>query len=381
MSGERGQAELYFEAMAAALRGLDRFLAEESSPLYRHDLIGRTVAPYVDRLTRTFVCWRHRIGFTERFRIARAESGFPAFQSVLELEEDRKTAKQRLAKLPDGDALRAEMVDYILSQRAFPKEPQQRMAERTYLDAIRKGAVFRPFILPETIRVSVNPKTRRPYYIVHWGAYDGTQALPMVYMAVVEDSSEELGRMLVTKSGSYNDNIEIPLPVEGLLNPDMANAFDDWAKNNSSYLLSPSTIATNMDRDFEHLHPKQLWRFVLGPFYSAGITEHGDRVSAILANVGRPENAWLLTWTVQEIVSVGEKPGRRGLWNSQPPSEQFHIDTHDLEAARQGVSYYEKHALVPHDAYQALYASGGAKELFGDFKVHVISGNQITSGV
>lgn len=381
MSSERGQANVYFDAMETALRGLDRFLADENSPLYKHDLIGRTVAPYVDRLMRTFACWRHRIGFTERFRIARAESGFPAFQDVLELDEDRKTARDRLEAMPDGDALRADMVDFILSRKAFPAEQQARMAERTYLEALQKGAVFRPFILPETIRVSVNPKTRRPYYIVHWGAYDGTQALPMVYMAVVEDSSEELGRMLVTEAGHYNDNIRIPLPVEGLLNPDLANPFDDWAKNNSAYLLSPSTIATNLDRDFEQLHPKQLWRFVLGPFYSAGITEHGDKVSAILSNVIRPENAWLLTWTVQEIASVGEKPGRRGLWSSQPPSEEFHINTHDLEAARQGVSYYEKHALVPHDSYQALYASGEAERLFDGFKVHVISGNQIISEV
>ena len=46
-----------------------------------------------------------------------------------------------------------------------------------------------------------------------------------------------------------------------------------------------------------------------------------------------------------------------------------------------GVSAYEKHALVPHDAYQALYASGEAKAIFGDYKVHVISGNNVVSEV
>ena len=46
-----------------------------------------------------------------------------------------------------------------------------------------------------------------------------------------------------------------------------------------------------------------------------------------------------------------------------------------------GVSAYEKHALVPHDAYQALYASGDAAAIFGDYKVHVISGNQVISEV
>ena len=30
-----------------------------------------------------------------------------------------------------------------------------------------------------------------------------------------------------------------------------------------------------------------------------------------------PENAWLLTWTIQEVFSKGEKPGRKGLWSSE----------------------------------------------------------------
>jgi hypothetical protein len=381
MSSERGQADLYFQAMNAALNGLDRFLAQANSPLYKHGLIGKTVVPYVERLMRTFSCWEHRIGFAETFRISRAESGFPAFQNVLELENDRRKADARLAEMPDAKALRAEMVDYILRQKAFPKAQRERMAERTYLEAIGKGNIFRPFVLPETIRVSVNPKTRRPYYVVHWGAFDGSQALPMVYMAVIEDSSEEVGRMLVTKDGKLNDNITIPLPVEGLLNPDLAHQFDDFIKKNSAYSLTPATIANNLDKDFDVLHPKQLRRFVLGPFYSAGITEHNSRVSDILSKVRQPENAWLLTWTVQEVVSVAERPARRGLWSSQPSREEFHIETGDLEAVRQGVSHYEKHALVPHDAYQALYASGEADRVFGGFNVHVISGNQITSGI
>jgi len=381
MNSESAKATFYFDAMKAALGGLDRFLAGADSPLYQHGLIEQTVAPYVARLMRTFACWEHRIGFAETFRISRAESGFPAYRNVLELENDRKQAKKRLAELPEADALRAEMVDHILTERSFPGAAQKRMAERAYLEAVREGAIFRPFVLPETIRVSVNPKTRRPYYVVHWGLFDGTQSLPMVYMAVIEDSSEELGRMLVTRDGRLNDNITIPLPVGGLLNPDLAHEFDDFAKKNSGYGLTLATIATNLDKDFEGLHPKQLRRFVLGPFYSAGITEHGGRVGDILSKVRTPENGWLMTWTVQEILSVGERPGRRGLWNAQPPSEEFHIDTADLEAVRQGVSHYAKHALVPHEAYQALYASGQAADMFDGFEVHVISGGHITSGV
>src|SRR5690606_30923554 len=124
-------------------------------------------------------------------------------------------------------------------------------------------------------------------------------------------------------------------PVEGLLNPDLAHGFDGFAEKNSAYSLSPATIAGNLDKDFDTLHPKQLRRIVLGPFYSAGITEHNSTVSGVLDTVRNPGNAWLLTWTVQEVFSKSERPERRGLWSSEPARDEFHINTDDLEAARQ----------------------------------------------
>ncbi|MFC3075326.1 hypothetical protein [Shinella pollutisoli] len=369
----------YFAAIRSALGGLEIFLADRNSPLYRNSVVGEIVVPYLARLKASFACWENRIGFIEQFRISRAESGFPVFQNVLELENDRQSAEKRLAAMPAADQLRAEMADFILRQKAFPTALQARMAERLYLEQIGKGDIFSPFVLPETIRVAVNPKTMRPYYVVCWGAFDGAATLPMVYMATIEDSSENVVAMLVTADGKLNPDVEIPLPVGGLLNPDLASRFDDFALKNAAYSLTPATIATNLDKDFPTLHPKQLRRIVLGPFYSAGITENNARVNEILSRVRKRENAWLLTWTVQEVFSKAERPARKGFWSSTPAQEEFHIETDDLEAARMGVSAYEKHALVPHDAYQALYAAGEVEGVFGDYKVHVISGNQVIS--
>jgi hypothetical protein len=371
----------YFDAISAALAGLDVFLRNDRSPLHGHGLIAQVIAEYIVRLENSFSCWKNRLGFTESFRISRAESGFPVFQNVLELENDRLTADKRIAAIPKPAELRAEMVDFILRHKAFPATLRRAMAERLYLEDVGTGLVFAPFVLPSTIKVSVNPKTGRPYYLVHWGAFDGLANLPMVYMALVEDSSPEMIRALVTRDGKLDEKAQIQLPVDGLLNPDLAHRFDDFAEKNSAYSLSPATIAGNLDKDFPTLHPKQLRRVVLGPFYSAGITEHNSAVARVLENVRKPENAWLLTWTMQEIFSKSEKAGRRGLWGSQPPQEEFFINTDDLEAARQGVSDYEKHALVPHEAFQALYAAGEAQKVFGGYKVHILSGGSVISDV
>lgn len=371
----------YFDAIAAALAGLDVFLRDERSKLQAHGLVAQIVSEYIGRLENSFACWRNRLGFTDSFRISRAESGFPVFQNVLELENDRRTAAKRLAAIPQPAELRSEMVDFILRHKAFPATLQRTMAERLYLEEASTGIVFAPNVLPRTVRVSVNPRSGRPFYLVHWGAFDGSANLPLVYMAMVEDSSSDLVEMLVTRDGKLNEQVPIPLPVEGLLNPALARRFDDFAEKNSAYSLSPATIAGNLDKDFENLHPKQLRRVVLGPFYSAGITEHNSTVAAVLDKVRRPQSAWLLTWTIQEVFSKAEKPARRGLWSSEPAREEFHLETDDLEAARQGVSSYEKHALIPHEAYQALYAAGEAQKIFSGYKVHILSGSGVISDV
>ncbi len=374
-------AQRYFSAITAALEGLDIFLRDDRSPLYRHDLVAKVMSEYIVRLEHSFSCWRNRLGFMETFRISRAESGYPVFQNVLELENDRRTAEKRLAAIPEPDVLRAEMADFILRRRAMPEALRKSMAERLYLEDVSSGLTFAPFVLPKTIRVSVNPKTMRPICVVHWGAFDGSANLPLVYMATIEDSSENIVRTLVTKDGRLDDKVRVPLPVEGLLNPELAHRFDDFCEKNSGYSLSPATIATNLDKDFETLHPKQLRRVVLGPFYSAGITEHNSTVAEVLSKVRREENAWLLTWTVQEIFSRAEQPARKGLFSRQPAREEFHIETDDLEAARQGVSSYERHALIPHEAYQALYAAGEAQKIFAGYQVHIISNGQVISDV
>jgi hypothetical protein len=381
MSAEPEAVTRYFDAIAAALKGLDIFMRDDRSPLYRHGIVAKVVAEYIARLDTSFSCWRNRIGFTEQFRISRAESGFPVFQNVLELENDRRQAAQRISAIPEPAELRAEMADFILRHKEFPEALQKSMAERLYLQAVKDGAIFSPFMLAQTVKVSVNPKTLRPFYLVHWASFDGSANLPLIYMVTVEDSSPGMIKQLVGGNGKLKEDVDIPLPVDGLLNPELAHRFDDFTEKNSAYSLSPTTIATNLDKDFEPLHPKQLRRVVLGPFYSSGITENNSVVAEVLSKVRRPENAWLLTWTIQEVYSKGEKPGRKGLWSSEKTTQEFFINTDDLEAARQGVSSYEKHALVPHEAYQALYAEGETKKIFEGYKVHILSKGTVISDV
>lgn len=371
------QASRYFLALGSALDGLETYLREEQSPAYQHGVIAAIVTGYLERLQNSLRSWENKVSFENKFRVSQTESGFPAFQNVLDLDNDRTRAGDILEGIEDEDSIRQNMVDHILTRKTFPAEQQRKMAERRYYQAVQNGKHFSPLVLPQTVRVSVNPKTRRPYYVVHWGFYDGAANLPMIYMATIEDSSEDINKMLVTPSGKLNRQVNIKLPVDGLLNPDLALQFDDFCQKNSAYSLMPSTIAQSMDKDFDHLHPKQLRRFVLGPFYHSAFTRHGEKVERILARVKKPENAWLITWTMQEIFSIAEEPAKWGLWGGKPARETFHINTDDLEATRMGVTDFQRNALVPHEAYQAIYASGEEQEIFNGYNKHVISDGHV----
>ena len=381
METDEGQASRYFKAIGSALDGLNIFLLARQVTPQGDDILTGVLSEYIARLKNSFACWQNKLAFTDTFKISRAESGFPVFQNVLELARDHVTASERLQTIPSAKQLRADMADFILRKKEFPTALQKAMAERIYLETAQTGELFKPYILPRTIKVGVNPQTMRPSYMVHWGVFDGSANLPMVYLATIEDSSEQLVEALVTSDGKLNANEKIPLPVEGLLNPALARQFDDFAEKNSSYSLSPSTIATNMDKDFAALHPKRLRRSVLGPFYSVDMTENNSTVSEVLSKVRKPENAWLLTWTIQDIFSKKEIVEKKGFFSTDPAREEFHIETDDLECARMGVSSYERHALVPHEAYQALYASGETKKIFDGYKVHVLSNGQVISDV
>ena len=370
-------AERYFRAIDAALDGLDVYLGDEvESPLYQHEMTGRILTGYIERLRHSFDAWENRAGFADKFRINRAESGYPLFNNVMGLESDSKSAEKQLAAIPQADELRQEMIDFILLKKKFPAPMKQAMSKRLYLEEVQKGDIFQPYILPKTVKVSVNPKTKRPYFIVHWGAFDGTANLPLIYIAVIEDSSPDMIKLLM-KDGGLKEGLDIPFPIGGLLNPDLAHQFDDFCEKNSSYGLTLMTIADNMDKDFEFLHPTQLRRIVMGPFYSANMTSHGQVVEKILDQVSKHENAWMLTWTQQTLFSISETPAKWGLWNSTPARQTYHLDTNDLESVRQGVSEYERHALVPHEAYQQIYASGERDSIFTGYKTHVVSGGQV----
>ena len=369
----------YFGAFTAALNALDRIFEVEGPWAKRHNLINHVLSYNLERLHNSFRCWELHCHFAEAFKIDATESGFPLYRHVLELEDDAGRAAQRLRALDEPPELRAKMLDVMLKQSKFPQEQQRELAERLYFETLRNSGLFFKSSPPRTIRHAFNKKSERPVYVVHWSTYDGTANLPMVYMAVIEDSSNS--GMTAFNGTRPHKRATWHRPTDGLPNREFARRFNEFIIANSGYGLSLTTIATELDKTFEELHPKQLRRFIVGPFYAGAVTKHNELLQGVLDGVENPENNWLLTWTMQELYSKEEQPGRWGLFGKSAPEEVFYINTQDLDCAQQGVSALERHALVPHEAYQAAYAQGRAGDMLADYNCYIVSGDDILKNV
>jgi len=377
MSTQHEATRHYFQAVDAAFDALDRIFDTEGIWVEKHNLIYQIVNLHLGHLRWAFECWKKNVWFVDKFNIDLVDSGMPTYQHILQLENDRARLAEQLAELPEPGQIKNEMAELLLKYKQFPDGLQKTMAERLYFDALQKGPVFRPFTAPVTVKHAYNKRSKRPYYVVHWSLYDGSNNIPVVYLAVIEDSSPDAPRPVPKRSGPWGDVGGDTLLGDGLPNKELSDAFTAFVKSHGQYSLTLTSIATTMDKDFPTLHPKQLRRFVLGPLYIGGITDHHNRVETVLSGVSDPQDNWLLNWTLQELLSKEEVETKNGLWSRAVPQEIYHIDTSDLDAAKNGVSSQEKHALVPHQAFQKAYATGAAKEIFDGYQCYVASGDHI----
>ena len=377
MSDGLTASDMYFAAVGRAFDALDAIFETEGIWVKRHNLVYEVVNSHLAGLRHAFVCWKLSVWFTRRFPVDLKESGLPLYGNVLQLASDTKRLKEMLDSLPGPEQIKNEMAEMLLKYKKFPDDLQKTMAERLYYEALKEEKTYPSFTPPQTIKHSYNPKSKRPYYVVHWAVYDGTSNLPVVYMAVIEDSSENAPKPQKKRKGPWGESGGDEFLGEGLPNRSLSLEFERFCQAQSQYSLKLATIATAMDKDFPNLHPKQLRRFILGPLYVGGFTDHNKQVQELLNSVQTLDDNWVLTWTLQELLSKEETAIKHGLWGKAVPKEIYHIASDDIECARNGVSAQEKHALVPHEAYQRAFAMGEAEKIFAGYQCYITSGGKI----
>jgi len=317
----------------------------------------KILAQYLSDLSHSFTALSYKYLMTNRspdsgkMSIDKTESGFPIFSEIIQLAADSTQAKKHLKSLPEQERLKKDMVNHILMQRSAPTTLQYAMAQRIYYETLVNENLFLSQNHPQIVWVGKDLERKKRRYIIHWASYDSKTNIPVVYLMVVDDTANR---------ALPNDERRWPRVQDAL----MAQALSE---------LKLLTIAKGFDEDFDGLHPKSLRRFHLGPMHSHAFTEQRGPIREVLANaIGEEGLDWALAWTVETLISDGQKWQKVGVFK-QAPREVFRLDAFDMSGKMDGVTDVTRALILPHRAYQVMEEKHASS--FADVRKYVVGQN------
>ena len=80
----------YFDTVEAAFLAQERSFESESAWARRHNVLYAVAAHHLEKLRKSFQCWRSACHFRDRFRIDTNESGLPSYAHVAMLDNDAR---------------------------------------------------------------------------------------------------------------------------------------------------------------------------------------------------------------------------------------------------------------------------------------------------
>jgi hypothetical protein len=294
---------------------------------------------YISELTFTFralslkylLVGRDTGRFFGSLAIDARHSGFPGADEVLIMASDALQARRHLEGMPSQAALKKQMVDMIIGDRAVPTKLQFALSQRLYYEDLLRGQLFWARNDPQIVWTGNKGEERRTFRI-HWAVYDTELNLPVVYMMEVEDT----GRTALPKDQRRWPEVQAHLMAQSLGK------------------LKLVTIAKGFDEDFDDLHPKRLRRFYLGPMYSSAFTEQPGPILQVLQAARAPAGQdWALVWTEEDLLSERVIEERLG-WFSSVEREVFALDPFSGRGADLGATRMERSIVLPQRAFQAL---------------------------
>ena len=299
---------------------------------------GEILGQYLIDLRNSFTALSYKYLMTNRasnsgqISIDKTESGFPIFSEIIQLASDATQAKKHLKSLPDQEWMKKDMVSHILTEQSAPTSLQYALAQRIYYETLDRQPLFLSQNHPQAVWVGKDLKKRKRRYIVHWAVYDSRTNIPVVYLMELDDTGSR---------ALPNDERRWPRVQDAL----MAQAVSE---------LKLLTIAKGFDEDFQNIHPKSLRRFHLGPMHSHAFTEQHGPIRDVLAEAsGQPGLDWALAWTVETLLSEGQKWVKTGVFNAAW-RQVYKLDAYGLDGKTDGYTDINRSLILPHRAYQVM---------------------------
>ncbi|MDO5605320.1 MAG: hypothetical protein Q4G25_09200 [Paracoccus sp. (in: a-proteobacteria)] len=258
------------------------------------------------------------------------ESGYPVWSEIAQMAADAAQAPEELARTPDAEAIKSDMIRQIVGDLTIPTRLQYALSQRLYYQALLAGGVFWPQMHPQGYWLSDVARRRR--WLIHWAVYDSRLNVPVLYMMTCDDS----GRRPLTEDSRRWPEVRAHL---------LAQSVDT---------LQLLTIAQGFDRDFRTLHPHRLRRLVLGPIYSRQFTTQEGPIREVLENARAPAGEdWAMAMTIEDLRADRAVVESAGLF-SVAERQIFRLDPLADAGAGQGVSDVARALILPERPNQAL---------------------------
>jgi len=343
---DNAETKRYFAKFSRIISLLSS-ISESERKAHKEDYEADIIIDELRKLSNTFEALSMKYLFTgvvhnklpKNLEIDTTDSGFPVFHEILQLENDMSRATDEFDSLPDFKTFKDDMIDHMLKYRTPARELQFGMSQKCYYDLLTQRRMFvtrnMPTIVPIATEGDNELTSKNKKYLIHWSVYDSAKNYPNVYIMVVEDSAKRFGENTL------------------LDDPEILKELKDTILNQSLSSLKMVTIAMNIDKDFEHLHPLSLKRIYIGPMYSNRYTHHNDNIQRVLKEAKQGSD-WVFAWTVETLLSKGTKTIKKGLFGDQL-LQVYYVDQHDHESFQSGSTETEYHMVLPYESYQCLH--------------------------
>nr|WP_241865407.1 hypothetical protein [Paracoccus salsus] len=261
------------------------------------------------------------------------ESGFPVWSEIAQTAADAAQAGEELARTPDPQAIKDDMIRQIVGDLVIPTRLQYALSQRLYYEALAKGGLFWPQMHPQGYWLSGDDRQRRRW-LLHWAVYDSQLNVPVIYLMDTDDS----GRRPLVEDAKRWPELRAHLLAQSVTS------------------LQLLTIARGCDRDFDTLHPMRLRRIVLGPVYSQGFTVQEGPIRQVLENAAAPaDEDWAVAMTIEDLQAERATIEHSGLF-SVVERQVFRLDPLNRHGAGQGTTAVTRALILPQRPYQALAA-------------------------
>lgn len=274
----------YFARLEARLNDFSGVLKQTSQPGFDHSFILTNLA----MLQQTLEClkFKHSMEGDDKVDFSPSvlayESGFPSFKEFSLLEGDEKQAPTVIAGLPDVRALLETVKWKVLAGE--PIEHEQILLKRhRYFSRLLETNLFPGLSMAVDKPEFKSRENGKRFYVIDWCGLQASPSLPVFY------------RMWFTQDARYP---QLHDDERGEGQPHQM--LEEFIQASRMGLDNLRNFATKLNQQIEELHPKEIRKYTVGPFYDELTKNHLEMQTAFDGF----ENPSALKYQMEMAVSV-----------------------------------------------------------------------------